>query len=108
MSYASLQSTIYSPIERTRSKPVTDTPRPITDPNMHSPKLDMTWDEMHGKTIYIRIYTYPAGSRLANHNRNRNVKPQLDNRNTENGIKMFWKIFHKIFTFFTRTHIRQH
>ena len=44
-------------------------------------------------------HTPPCG-RLADRNRNRN-------RNTENGIKIFWKIFHKIFTFFTWTHIRQ-
>ena len=52
-------------------------------------------------------HTPPCG-RLADHNRNRNVKPQLDNRNTENGIKIFWKILHKIITFFTWTPIRQH
>ena len=40
-------------------------------------------------------------NRNRNRNRNRNVKPQLDNRNTGNGIKIVWKIFHKI-------HIRQH
>ena len=54
------------------------------------------------------LHTPPCG-RLAdrNRNRNRNVKPQLDNRNTKNGIKIVWKILHKIITIFTWTPIRQ-
>ena len=48
----------------------------------------------------FNVYTYPLFGRLADGNCNRNLKPQLDNRNTENGIKIFWKICHKIFKCF--------
>ena len=57
-------------------------------------------------TFVVKTHTPPCG-RLAdrNRNRNRNEKPQLDNRNTQNVINFFWKIFHKIFTFFIWTPI---
>ena len=47
----------------------------------------------------------PLCGRLAD--RNRNLKPQLENRNTKNGIKIFLKFFHEISVFFTWTPISQ-